>query len=63
MMERSIMFMAGIRHCFLLYQDGQTVQITPDQMAQHDDKMRREYRRVLRQHQPKNEEEFSCSGF
>ena len=43
---------------FLLYQDGRTIQITPDQMAQHDDKMRREYRRVLREHQPKDEAEF-----
>lgn len=43
---------------FLLYRNGQTVQITPDQMAQHDDKMRREYRRIMQEHQPKDEKEL-----
>jgi serine/threonine protein phosphatase PrpC len=43
---------------FLLYRDGRTVQVTPDQMGQHDDKMRRELRYVLQNHQPKDEAEF-----
>jgi serine/threonine protein phosphatase PrpC len=43
---------------FLLHRDGRTVQITPDQMVQHDDKMRLERRYVLQKHQPKDEIEF-----
>ncbi len=32
---------------FLLYKDGRTVQITPDQMGQHDDKMRAEIQAIV----------------
>ena len=43
---------------FLLYKDGHTIQITPDQMVQHDDKVRVERRRILQVHQPRDEAEF-----
>lgn len=38
---------AGDTAVFLLYKDGRTVQITPDQMAQHDDRMRAEIQAII----------------
>lgn len=38
---------AGDTAVFLLYKDGRTVQVTPDQMAQHDDKMRLEIQHII----------------
>lgn len=50
-------------HCgdtalFLLYQDGSTVQVTPDQMKQHDDVVNRERSRVVKEHQPQDDAEY-----
>jgi len=47
---------AGDTAIFALYKDGHTEQITPDQMAQHDDKMRYRIREVM-QSQPINSRE------
>lgn len=44
---------------FLLYQDGRTVQITPDQMKQHDDKVRQERYRIVQEYHPKDEKEYT----
>jgi hypothetical protein len=43
---------------FLLYRDGHTVQATPDQMAQHDNKVRRQRLQIMKEHNPKDLAEF-----
>lgn len=43
---------------FVLLQDGSTLQVTPDQMKQHDDIVNRERVRVVQEHHPQDDAEY-----